>query len=108
MLNQKVEQFFQDNPEATEVHLVLGECFKEHEAATLFMGGVQGVSIQTISKETTAGGTADQQPNGTTNTEEGATSINKTKTDQQPGNGDPGDEQDDVDNQTLKRINKII
>lgn len=47
MLQKKVNEFFENNPEATEVHSALGKLFTDKEAAQKFLGGVQGHTVAT-------------------------------------------------------------
>jgi hypothetical protein len=82
MLQKKLLEFFQSNPEATVVFVALGKLFTDFDAAQQFLAGVHGHTVQTVTKEQVikpeptinnsgASGETDQQSNDNTNASEG-------------------------------------
>lgn len=51
MLQNKLTEFFESNPEATTVFVALGKLFTEFEAAQKYLGGVHGHTVQTVSRQ---------------------------------------------------------
>ena len=47
-MQNKINDFFKEYPEATEVHCALGVLFPEQEEAESFLGGVEGQKVETI------------------------------------------------------------
>lgn len=47
-MQKQIDQFFKENPEAMEVHHVLGVLHSSYESASKFIGGVVGHKVQTV------------------------------------------------------------
>jgi hypothetical protein len=102
IISNKLKAFFESHPDTDTVFVALGVLFTDLEKAGKYVGGTSG-KVETFSREqvmnSEAGSSADRQPEGTRDTQDGTDSgspsdLPTTKTDQQPGaETAPGEEE---------------
>lgn len=64
MLQAKIKEFFDSNPEASEVHSALGVLFTDKGKAQTYLGGVKGQEVETHTRETAAAPSAQTTETG--------------------------------------------